>query len=148
MYKDHWKKNYNSYLCSKHWKKRRKEIIEQHWDYCSNCFSRHDIQVHHLTYENVWEEKCEDCKVICRNCHAKEHWRFFSRKIDYFSMQEIADVMNWKVVLPNASYEDLIQCFYLEPYKEQSRVLNDIEDWPDKEKIMKDMKLWKYRETI
>jgi hypothetical protein len=63
---------YTQYLESEHWKLFREKILTAR-PICEECKSDKNIHVHHLTYENLWNEKPEDVKVLCRNCHCKVH---------------------------------------------------------------------------
>ena len=64
---------YNIYLPSDHWQKRRIEALKKADFTCQCCNSKKELQVHHLTYRNVWKEKDEDLKVVCRACHRAIH---------------------------------------------------------------------------
>ena len=66
-------KSYSDYLHSKQWKYKRKRILEQRGFKCEKCQSTTNLQVHHLTYKNIFHEKDIDLQVLCRFCHAKIH---------------------------------------------------------------------------
>lgn len=40
---------------------------------CEICSSEKNIQVHHKTYKNIFNENPEDLVVVCNNCHVKLH---------------------------------------------------------------------------
>lgn len=65
-------KRYRKYLQSDWWKQRRNEIVEQR-KVCEICGSSKNLEVHHLTYENIGHEKDEDLKLLCCKCHRKVH---------------------------------------------------------------------------
>lgn len=62
--------DYKRYLNSDEWKwKRDKRIaIDQK---CAICGRPFDLQVHHITYENVPNENVTDLITVCRNCHIR-----------------------------------------------------------------------------
>lgn len=64
---------YNIYLKSEHWKQRRLKALKQANYTCSCCGVNNNLQVHHLTYANVWNEQDEDLLVVCRSCHKRIH---------------------------------------------------------------------------
>lgn len=64
---------YRNYLKSEHWKKRRARTLKQYGYKCAICGSREHLEVHHLTYKNIYHEKDEDLKCLCRGCHKKQH---------------------------------------------------------------------------
>lgn len=66
--------NYASYLRSEHWRETRADALDRADHKCESCGdSSGPLQVHHLTYERVGEEKPDDLQVLCRSCHAAEH---------------------------------------------------------------------------
>jgi len=62
----------NTYLKSDEWKHKRSLIMNNYNWQCQNCKSK-ATDLHHLTYENMFCEKFEDLKPLCRSCHEKEH---------------------------------------------------------------------------
>lgn len=65
--------DYVDYLKSKEWKSIRLKVIKDRNGKCENCNSTRKLQVHHLTYENLYSEGFKDLKLLCKKCHAKEH---------------------------------------------------------------------------
>ena len=82
---------YNAYINSSAWKKLRGELIEatcitdaeaekdeldlERGRYrCQKCgwnFSKKELEVHHLRYDNLGCESSWDLAVVCRDCHEK-----------------------------------------------------------------------------
>jgi len=81
------KKIYYEYLKSKEWASIRKSIIEDR-KRCERCYAENDLQVHHKTYENVFNEKDEDLELLCRHCHQKEHGLIFNKSNYYESNRD------------------------------------------------------------
>lgn len=65
-------KTYPDYLASSIWKERRNHLIEKKGK-CEICGKTKRLEVHHLSYENVGDEKERDLQVLCRSCHQKQH---------------------------------------------------------------------------
>lgn len=65
--------SYNEYLQSAHWVNKKKEFIDFWESGCSLCSSPNELHVHHRTYKNKWNEKINDCVVLCKTCHEKFH---------------------------------------------------------------------------
>lgn len=63
---------YNTYIQSKHWLQTRIDILTNR-PKCERCGSKHKLQVHHLTYKNIYNENPEDLEVLCAKCHMQEH---------------------------------------------------------------------------
>ena len=75
---------YDSYCKSDHWKQKVQEFLE-FWDYCCavcNCRAEKNkpLDVHHRRYENLHNEKINDCIVLCRKCH-KRHHKYMSEPV-------------------------------------------------------------------
>lgn len=70
---------YIDYMNSFEWKILRDRLIIER-KHCKLCESNKDLQVHHITYENLKNEKDEDIILLCKNCHEKEHTRISKSK--------------------------------------------------------------------
>jgi hypothetical protein len=63
----------------KEWKTYREQQIKLHDGRCAHCGRTNGevvLQVHHLNYVSgrmPWEYPFDECEVLCRGCHAKEH---------------------------------------------------------------------------
>lgn len=61
--------NYKEYLKSDYWLGIREQVYERDGHKCKLCDSPKNICVHHLSYENLYNEKLEDLVTLCRKCH-------------------------------------------------------------------------------
>jgi hypothetical protein len=68
-----WKNRYNEYLFSYDWRQKRNLVIENDYHNCTKCQSKDNLQVHHMTYENVGKEDIRDLITLCRDCHTEIH---------------------------------------------------------------------------
>jgi hypothetical protein len=68
-----WWANYQSYLASPEWERKRAKILAQ-GGYTCRCGAR-ATQVHHLSYDRVGNEADSDLVGVCAACHAAEHDR-------------------------------------------------------------------------
>lgn len=66
-------KEYRKYLRSKEWLEIRLDILTLRGNKCEKCFSKNKLQVHHLTYKNIFKEEPKDLIVLCDRCHENEH---------------------------------------------------------------------------
>ena len=64
--------NYHEYLQSKEWKAKRSKILRMANYKCRKCGER-ATQVHHETYERIYNEKDTDLTALCKDCHSKIH---------------------------------------------------------------------------
>lgn len=65
------KEEYQKYLKSEHWSKKKKELFFENRYRCLGCGSRMKLEVHHLTYKNIGNESLQDLVYLCRYCHNK-----------------------------------------------------------------------------
>lgn len=69
---------YMDYLGSAEWHKKRGTVIERDNYACRLCDSGENLQVHHKTYDNIYEEPLSDLITLCKNCH--EHFHEIEKK--------------------------------------------------------------------
>jgi hypothetical protein len=67
------KEEYHNYLKSPEWKAFRKLAFEHYGRKCSECDRTKTLQIHHKTYDNIFNEKLEDVVVLCEYHHKKVH---------------------------------------------------------------------------
>lgn len=67
------KAEYQAYLNSPRWQAIRKRLYREYEYKCAMCGSSINLNVHHITYENLGEEKDEDLTVLCQQCHSDIH---------------------------------------------------------------------------
>ena len=75
------KKEYSDYLNSKKWKDFRKRILKlnygkkhkdkNHCEICEWDFADFELEIHHKTYKNLFNESVHDVQVLCKSCHEK-----------------------------------------------------------------------------
>jgi len=63
--------SYPEYIKSEWWKLQSKLYKDKK---CAQCGRTHELDVHHLTYENVGNEKPADLITLCRRCHRDLHY--------------------------------------------------------------------------
>ena len=69
-----WREWYREvYLQSDHWKNLRLLAMKHHGKRCHSCYSKEQLDVHHLRYGNIYDVKVQDLQVLCRVCHMQEH---------------------------------------------------------------------------
>lgn len=67
------KRKYDTYLQSKRWQEKRKMALARANHKCAACGATKRLDVHHLTYERLGNERQEDLMVLCRPCHESTH---------------------------------------------------------------------------
>ena len=65
------------YMHSANWMNtRQKRLIHDNFT-CVLCGAKDNLQVHHITYENIGYENLEDLRTLCKECHyEKVHQEF------------------------------------------------------------------------
>ena len=64
---------YEEYLQSVKWIKKRNEALRKSDYECSNCGNQLNLQVHHLNYNTLGNESQSDLLVLCSFCHSQIH---------------------------------------------------------------------------
>jgi len=65
---------YKAYLLSNEWKQIRIDLLTIRGNKCERCNKKSNrLQVHHLTYERIYNENQEDLILLCGICHQKAH---------------------------------------------------------------------------
>jgi 5-methylcytosine-specific restriction endonuclease McrA len=64
---------YQDYLQSSLWIDKAIFFRELKGNKCERCGSTQNLNVHHLSYENVGNEHQKDLILLCKGCHEKEH---------------------------------------------------------------------------
>lgn len=59
------------YYKSEEWESVRIFAIHRAGKRCQKCGASGILQVHHLTYDNLYNEKPQDLEVLCKKCHKK-----------------------------------------------------------------------------
>jgi 5-methylcytosine-specific restriction endonuclease McrA len=60
---------YNEYLHSEWWLCRKADAIRRAGYRCQKCGSIARLQVHHVSYLRLGNERDEDLMVLCAKCH-------------------------------------------------------------------------------
>jgi 5-methylcytosine-specific restriction endonuclease McrA len=55
---------------SARWKKKRRACYKRFGYRCAVCNSPRDLQAHHRTYRNLFNERPEDLTCLCAVCHS------------------------------------------------------------------------------
>jgi len=66
------RKKYSEYLNSLDWKNKRQKALDHYGNSCVLCDSN-AVDVHHRTYDRIYNEDVSDLIVLCRDCHATHH---------------------------------------------------------------------------
>ena len=64
--------NYHVYLQSEDWMKLRRRVLERDEYKCHLCGNRAN-RVHHLSYQNIYNEDLDDLVGVCEGCHQGIH---------------------------------------------------------------------------
>ncbi len=65
--------SYQEYLQSNSWARKRAFMLQRAGNRCQLCNTRGPLQVHHRTYDRIFQERPDDLIVLCRSCHARFH---------------------------------------------------------------------------
>ena len=71
--------NYDTYIQSAAWRRKREAALERADNHCQLCGSTDALDVHHNTYERLGSERPGDLIALCRACHDAHHARMRQR---------------------------------------------------------------------
>lgn len=71
--RDERRRMYEGYLESDEWAARRAFVLKRDRYLCQGCLECEATEVHHLTYERLFDELLCDLVSLCRDCHRKCH---------------------------------------------------------------------------
>ncbi|ALL05600.1 hypothetical protein AQ505_08905 [Pedobacter sp. PACM 27299] len=71
---------YHTYLLSEEWKAKRALVLSRDHNLCKLCNTEPALDIHHLTYDNLYNEPLEDLQSLCRACHVNLHRTEFLKK--------------------------------------------------------------------
>lgn len=61
--------DYQQYLQSPEWRLKRDAVMKRDNRLCQGCLKNQATQVHHLTYDRIFNEMLFDLVAICHECH-------------------------------------------------------------------------------
>lgn len=66
---------YYQYLHSEKWAGIKQRVRERDENNCQICGRNYNLQVHHKTYDHIFQEEnhLSDLILLCRSCHEDEH---------------------------------------------------------------------------
>lgn len=65
-----WWEKYNNYLNSPKWRRKRAKVLKRDNYLCQACLERDATEVHHTTYEFVFNEPLFTLVAVCTPCHS------------------------------------------------------------------------------
>ncbi|WP_124558728.1 HNH endonuclease [Pedobacter sp. KBW01] len=65
---------YNEYLKTPEWKVKRDKVLKRDNYICQGCLENKATQVHHITYQNIYNEPLFDLVSVCDACHHNIHF--------------------------------------------------------------------------
>jgi len=65
--------SYKEYINSEEWERKREEVFEIYGEICFFCGGYIQIQIHHIHYKNLKNEKKGDLIPLCGLCHNQLH---------------------------------------------------------------------------
>jgi 5-methylcytosine-specific restriction endonuclease McrA len=73
--REEWRLEYAEYLRSQKWSDKRQLVLRRAGGICEGCLASKATQVHHLTYDHVFDELLFELVAICDDCHDRAHGR-------------------------------------------------------------------------
>ncbi len=89
---------YSDYLNTEEWKSTRDKKLQSVKCRCEMCGSTGPLQVHHLNYCRLGQEKLNDLRVLCSKCHALSHTPRFEAFLDGVAGGGRKNLVKWALV--------------------------------------------------
>lgn len=70
---EEWRLNYQQYLQSETWARKREAVFDRCNGLCEGCRGSSATAVHHLTYDHLGHELLWELAAVCRECHERAH---------------------------------------------------------------------------
>jgi len=104
------------YYLSPQWRSKRLEKLRQAGNKCEYCGRVGRLDVHHLHYDNLYNERMSDLQVLCRGCHwgadaSREHRSAYT---SYLHTKYGDEFWKYDCEREHAEFESWIdrQCYY------------------------------------
>ena len=99
-------KEYEEYIKSSEWQETRQRILKRDAFRCVLCGTTKNLHVHHITYENLGEEKDADLVTLCDYCHKRLHesdipnfpFRCLIRAIEVAELMSVSENEDYKAI--------------------------------------------------
>jgi hypothetical protein len=85
-------REYASYLKSPEWGRRRSKVLQRANGMCEGCLERKATQVHHLTYDHIYNEFLFELVAVCDECHLRIH----PEKHEHPQEQQFSALSEWQ----------------------------------------------------
>lgn len=135
---------YKEYLQSETWKRKREYKLQEAGHKCQLCNDTDRLEVHHRTYDTIFNEPPNDLIVLCNKCHSYFH-HVKSAGEDFEESEE--EFYQNAMALRRLESEHLNSCFIcsdiitiLENVNDKPRALEIVDVFFNKLKP----ELWKY----
>ncbi len=139
-----YKQNYNDYICSEEWFKKRKSALKFHGKSCKKCGVGKRLHVHHMTYVNFRNENIEtDLTILCKKCHDKYHTKYKHASIDTTQLFIYSNPIERIKKLSNKKIKKDIKLIR-KPNKERDKKVKELKTLLGNKKIEK----WEYFEQL
>lgn len=68
-----WRDAYDDYINSPAWRVKRRRALDRDGHLCQGCLESVATDVHHMTYDRLFDELLCDLVSLCQACHQKCH---------------------------------------------------------------------------
>lgn len=67
--------DYQAYLASTRWAAKREAVMRRCGGVCEGCGEATATEVHHLSYDHVYDEFLWELVAVCAECHRRAHYQ-------------------------------------------------------------------------
>ena len=102
--------SYPEYLQSPEWQRKREDCFASYGKMCAVCGSTQKLEVHHLTYDNIGDEKPYELIPLCHACHERMTKAIAEVDEIAYSFLRSSDFLELKKTIEAAFMPILEQC--------------------------------------
>lgn len=84
-------KDKSAYLQSPEWQTLRFTVFERDGYMCQSCGSKHNLNCHHISYENLGNESLEQLTTLCQVCHTQLHQQLGYDRTTLYPIKELTN---------------------------------------------------------
>ena len=88
--------NKEEYYNSEEWQEKRLVVLHRAKYQCEKCGANLKLDIHHLTYKNLYHEPPEDLMALCRACHEaadaiRSHTNRYNNALDTYMSKKYGE---------------------------------------------------------
>lgn len=81
------------YLSSPKWEQIRQQVFKRDHHMCVSCYSRKNLNCHHIVYSRLGKEELGDLVTLCSECHLELHNKLGFHREGYYPPEKTIELL-------------------------------------------------------